>query len=338
MKYLFALSLPLVALCLCIPPCHGNTAEKNRDEIQKKFRAAIYKQTQEACLKGYTYSSPANSNELSSVIYKIHSSEFKKMQKGTFVKHNPAPLKFPGHHTHTAVKVYKTGSIETGQLLKNKGYHPVVLNFANKSHVGGGVERGALAQEEDLFRRSSYFLGLDINHNSYLRLQMEGKYQIPEFGAIYTPFVHIIRGPEKEGFPFIPAFQLDFIACAAYNLTPRDNDAPASEKEYLEGMKKKIRAILRVGVLTHHDAIVLGAFGCGAFKNNPKIVAPLFREVIQEPEFQGQYKLIAFGIPENGSNNYAIFRESLDGIDITLDVPASSIKKMKVCPCKKTEN
>lgn len=304
-KYLFFFQFMAASLFLTSVLC-ATSYEKNSLD-QKKFRAFIYKQTQEACLKGYTCTPHT-------AAYKLDPNDFKKMQKGTLLHTVLPPLKSPGPFQKTEVKVYKTGSLETSQQLKEKGYHPVVLNFANKSHVGGGVERGALAQEEDLFRRSSYFLGLDIKHNPYLDKQMHGKYLIPEFGAIYTPHVHIIRGPEREGFPFIPPFPLDFIACAAYNLNPNDHDAPKSEKDYREGMKKKLRTILRLGASTHHDAIVLGAFGCGAFKNNPKIVAPLFREVLHEPEFTGQYKLIAFAVPESGSVNHTVFRDCLDGM------------------------
>jgi uncharacterized protein (TIGR02452 family) len=303
----------LLALTFIIIACLSTAFSSDKEIIeQKKYRAVIYQETKQACLKGYTLI--ALQNELSSPIFRIPPGELKKMKKGSLLKKEPSPLRAPGLYDKTEIKVYNSGSIELGKLLKEKGFNPVVLNFANKSKVGGGVERGALAQEEDLFRRSSYFLSLDIKYNPYLHKQMQGKYLIPEFGAIYTPNVYIIRGPERDGFPFIHPFQLDFIACAAYNRNVNDHDAPKSEKDYLEGMRKKIRAILRLGASTHHDAVVLGAFGCGAFKNDPKVIAPLFREIIHEPEFKGQYKLIAFAIPESGILNHQVFKNCLNGI------------------------
>ena len=43
-----------------------------------------------------------------------------------------------------------------------------------------------------------------------------------------------------------------------------------------------MRTIFRIGLLHHHDSLVLGAFGCGAFRNPPEIVAKVFYNVMQE--------------------------------------------------------
>lgn len=287
--------------------------QKENEIEQRKLRALIYEQTKTACLVGYHY----NKEETVSPDYLKQLQD--KMQKDTFAVEHISPITSSGPYPSTEVAVYKTGSIELGIQLKNEGYHPVILNFANKSHVGGGVVRGALAQEEDLFRRSSYFLGLNIKYNPLLNKQLEGTYLIPEFGAIYTPHVSVIRGPEYEGFPFIAPVTLDFIASAAYNKNSHKGDAPADEREYREGMRKKIRTILRLGIMRKHDAIVLGAFGCGAFKNDPKIVSKLFWEVIQEPEFACQYRLIAFAVPSKWAKTHQIFSDRLH--ELTLDRP-----------------
>ena len=51
-------------------------------------------------------------------------------------------------------------------------------------------------------------------------------------------------------------------------------------------MLNKIRTIFRIGIENGHDALVLGAFGCGAYKLLPIEVAPLFRRVMEESEFK----------------------------------------------------
>jgi uncharacterized protein (TIGR02452 family) len=63
-------------------------------------------------------------------------------------------------------------------------------------------------------------------------------------------------------------------------------------------MRNKIRTIFRMGVEHGKDALVLGAFGCGAYKLPCDAVAELFRQVSEEPEFAGKFRLLVFAILE----------------------------------------
>lgn len=51
---------------------------------------------------------------------------------------------------------------------------------------------------------------------------------------------------------------------------------------HVEPIKNKIRTIFRIGLIHGHDSLVLGALGCGAFRNPPRHVARLFHEVMDE--------------------------------------------------------
>ena len=79
-------------------------------------------------------------------------------------------------------------------------------------------------------------------------------------------------------------------------------------------MLNKIRTIFRMGVEYGKDALVLGAFGCGAYKLPSQAVVEQFRQVMNEPEFAGKFRLLVFAILErstrkpNGLNgNFAPF-------------------------------
>lgn len=77
-------------------------------------------------------------------------------------------------------------------------------------------------------------------------------------------------------------------------------------------MKQKIGLILDVASHHHHDSLVLGAFGCGAFNNPPKHVAQLFREALTHPEYVGRFKKVVFGVlgrDPQGLVNFNVFRE-----------------------------
>lgn len=115
------------------------------------------------------------------------------------------------------------------------------------------------------------------------------------FGGIYTPSATVIRDalynlvgkPEK----------ISFVSVAAMNRPWLVGDRIAPE--LVNGTLNKIRTVLRIGLRNGHDAIVLGAFGCGAFQNPPKHIAQLFNQVINEPEFKNKFKKIVFAILED---------------------------------------
>lgn len=84
---------------------------------------------------------------------------------------------------------------------------------------GGGYRRGDGAQEENLFRRSNYFLSLDDPTNPRCP-----KYPISEFGGIYTSDITVFRDSEDSGYAFRQKpFKADFIAVAAYRYVEKEN-------------------------------------------------------------------------------------------------------------------
>ena len=63
-------------------------------------------------------------------------------------------------------------------------------------------------------------------------------------------------------------------------------------------MLSKIRTIYSAALTAGHDSMVLGAFGCGAFRLRPDLVAKMFRDVLFEPEFKGRFRAVVFAILE----------------------------------------
>ncbi|MGB7128076.1 MAG: TIGR02452 family protein [Candidatus Rhabdochlamydia sp.] len=239
------------------------------------------------------------------------------MQNGTKLYSMTNYLTRSSNLSTEEIKVINGDTIDVALELKNEGYNPVAMNMANENHPGGGVERGAAAQEESLFRRSNYHESLCLTENPHLKNQMPHGYHIPERGVVYSPDVQVFRASEKKGFAFIAPKTISFIAVAAYNLgSPRNKIDPHSQ-DYAIGMKEKIKSFLRVAYFRGHDAVVLGALGCGAFKNDPKIVAQFFKEVLQENEFAGRFKKIVFAvIDDHNGTNFQPFSETLQDVQI----------------------
>ncbi len=198
-----------------------------------------------------------------------------------------------------------------GKRLRNDGYNPAILNMASGRNPGGGVISGAGAQEENLFRRSNLFKSLyqfaDFASQYGIK---KSKNQYPlnfHFGGIYTPDAFFFRGEEKKGYPLLDSpYRLSVISVPAVNL----RDHRITKNDYYVTMKDKIHTILRIGFEHGHDSLVLSAFGCGAYGNDPEIVALMFLDVFNETEFQGSFKKIVFAIIDdhNSVNNYQAFK------------------------------
>lgn len=214
----------------------------------------------------------------------------------------------------TEVSVVNADCLAEAVRLIDCGYNPAVLNMASASNPGGGVTNGSGAQEETLFRRTNLFRSL-YQFASYAGLYgiKNSKYQYPldrNFGGIYTPNATLFRDDESNGYRLMEQpCRMSFISVAGVNRPALDANGMIAD--YLIGMvKNKMRTIFRIGLDNGHDSLVLGALGCGAFRNPPHHVARLFHEVMEEKEFSGKYRLVVFAILDDHNAHH---RHNPDG-------------------------
>ncbi|MBR0459791.1 MAG: TIGR02452 family protein [Victivallales bacterium] len=209
-------------------------------------------------------------------------------------------MKIPEQPQKTIVKVCDSDSLLAGKKLLDEGYHPAVLNFANRQTAGGGVLYGAGAQEENIFRRSTLALSLYQFHPDGIEFgisQRAERYPMDRTtGGAYSPLVTVFRGAEMEGYPLLDSpYHLGIVTVAAMNRPELKN--PQQIVDWLvEPIKEKMRTIFRIARKHGHDALVLGAWGCGAFKNPPQHIAKLFHQVMEEDEFCNRFRKIVFAI------------------------------------------
>ena len=74
--------------------------------------------------------------------------------------------------------------------------------------------------------------------------------------------------------------------------------------------------MLRSAIQNGNRTLVLSAFGCGAFRNDPNFIAAAYRRIFAEPEFAGAFDVVAFGIydpPGAGRPNCPLFQEFFAG-------------------------
>ena len=202
-----------------------------------------------------------------------------------------------------AVEVVAGDCVDAAIELVRQGHRPALLNMANEVQPGGGWRTGATAQEEDLFRRSDL----------HTRLARDAFYPLPEHGCVYTPRARFFRAAREAGYAFAAApTLLGVVTCAAY-ATPQTRGArlaPAAE----EGTRLKLRAICSAARVHDHDALVLSAFGCGAFANPPTAIAALVSEVALE--YSRHFSRIVVAVVDdaaalrNGASNLEAFERA----------------------------
>lgn len=190
------------------------------------------------------------------------------------------------------------------ELLEAQLGRVAVLNMANRQTPGGGVYGGSGAQEEYCFRCSDYFRSL-YRYTPFAAdfglTQVQDQYPMDrDFGGCYSPNVTIFRGLEEEGYPFLETpWKVDFIAVAALNC-PDMVTTPEGDRHLIHALvepaKRKMRTIFNIAIENGVDVLVLGAMGCGAFRNPPEHIAALFKEVLDEPPYKGRFVKIVFAI------------------------------------------
>lgn len=173
-----------------------------------------------------------------------------------------------------------------------------VLNFASAVSPGGGVRKGAGAQEESLCRCSTLLPALEQEWlwDQYYGPNRQERDRLNTDACIYTPDVVICKTDEDEPKRLDQEFWnvVDVIGCAAPDFRKADPERYGSEFLY-QVFLKRIRHILHVAAYNQVDILILGAFGCGAFKNDPKLVAKAFREALKQ--YGSYFDIIEFAIP-----------------------------------------
>lgn len=213
----------------------------------------------------------------------------------------------PRYTDDMVIEVVNDDSFYAAKKLIDEGYIPAVLNMASAMRPGGGVTNGSAAQEEDLCRRSNLFQALfryDKNKAKDFGLTIDEK-QYPmdwNYGCVYTPAVAVIKNGSDKKYSYLDKpFMVDIISVAAIKNPTIENGKFTKPVENV--LKNKIRTILNAGVFWENDSLVLGAFGCGAFKTPPELMAELFKEVLSEENYRKRFRKIVFAILDDGNSH-----------------------------------
>lgn len=217
----------------------------------------------------------------------------------------------PGYAMQISVSTSR--SFQAAQLHKRNApsKRVAVLNFASATTPGGGVISGARAQEESLCRCSTLYPCLDTpylkeNYYNYHRSRYSNLYTD---ACIYTPDVVVFKKDINipEAAPEEDWYQVDVITCAAPNLRHAAGSLTTEEQYRIHC--SRARKILSAAAANGAERLVLGAFGCGAFCNDPSSVAMAYKDTLRI--FEGYFECVEFAVFTAGgeSQNYIAFRD-----------------------------
>lgn len=176
-----------------------------------------------------------------------------------------------------------------------------VLNFASYKEPGGRFLKGSRAQEEMLCHSSTLYNVLrkflttfyTSNHDKLNK----GFYNS---NLLYSPKVIFFKGKQAK--------YCDVITCAAPNRYTLDRRGDITNEMLEEVLIDRIDHILFSAYDNKVDTLILGAFGCGAFRNSPRQVCRIFKNLL-EGKYSGCFKNVIFAIPKGP--NYITFRKVL---------------------------
>ena len=220
------------------------------------------------------------------------------------------------------VEVSKRRTLEAAG--RYRGMKTAVLNFASAVNPGGGVRKGSNAQEESICRISTLYSSLKDDYmwrNFYLPHRASADRR-NNADIIYTPGVVVFRSDDEYMNLLDESewYEVNVITAAAPDLRePRPGDSDygrpyikLSENELLSLHKKRMERILSVAAGEGNEAVIIGAFGCGAFRNPPYIVAEAIAEVLKD--YRTSFRVIeaaVFTAEGRSEYNYDSFKKIL---------------------------
>nr|5ZDA_A Chain A, poly ADP-ribose glycohydrolase [Deinococcus radiodurans R1 = ATCC 13939 = DSM 20539] len=214
----------------------------------------------------------------------------------------------------TTCEVTSETTFAAARRLREKASALAALNFASAKNPGGGFLGGAQAQEEDLCRGSGLYFSLTSPQaEPYYAVNRQSHSALYTDHLIYSPQVPIFRDDAGQ---LLPApVPVNIITAPAPNAGAVAQSRPEQLPQVLPTLRERARRVLGVAAWMEQTHLVLGAWGCGVFRNDPAGVARTFRELL-EGEAQGAFEHVTFAVLDNHPQHPTLgaFRRELESL------------------------
>ncbi|MBN8640827.1 MAG: TIGR02452 family protein [Flavobacteriales bacterium] len=199
----------------------------------------------------------------------------------------------------------------TIEAIVNQDYAKIgVLNFASAKNPGGGFLGGASAQEESLARSSSLFASLTKDRTMYDYNKNQRSFLYSDY-MIYSP--NTVFWFDDNGNAFKNPILVDVITSPAPNKGAMLQHNRIEEMQQIESVfLKRMDYLMHYANLQKTECLVLGAWGCGVFRNESSDVAQWFKKVILQ-KYSKAFKKIVFAVYDTSEKklNHKAFEDNL---------------------------
>lgn len=205
----------------------------------------------------------------------------------------------------TTFEVKNQSTLSACRSLVNSQQQVFCLNFASAKNAGGGFLNGAEAQEESIARASAlYACQTKYQKNFYqYHLQTDLYYS---HRMIYSPSVPVFRG--EQGELLDEYYNVSFLTSPAVNIGALQQHNKLDKAKAHQVMLARTEKVLTIAAIKGYKTLVLGAWGCGVFKQDAKDVAGYFAKyLLNEGLFSNVFEHIVFAILSKDQKNIQPF-------------------------------
>ncbi|GIP51211.1 TIGR02452 family protein [Paenibacillus vini] len=167
-----------------------------------------------------------------------------------------------------------------------------VLNFASAKNPGGGFLNGAMAQEESLAASSGLY-ETQLRNEGYYKANRACKSMMYTDHAIYSPDVVFFRDPRFGLLEEPVTASVLTLPAVNYGQVLLKGEDPLEAERV---MKDRMRLALAIFAHKGDKQLILGAYGCGVFRNDPVKVARWWRELLEEEDLGSLFTEIRFAV------------------------------------------
>ncbi|GIM92233.1 TIGR02452 family protein [Paractinoplanes toevensis] len=172
-----------------------------------------------------------------------------------------------------AAAVVEVTGESTLEATERLGGDVACLVFASARNPGGGFLNGAQAQEESLARGSALYPCLRAAGDFYAHHRAHAELTYSD-RVIYSPAVPVFR--DDKGTLLAAPYPVSFLTAAAPNRAAIARAQPEHLPDVPAILARRAARVLAVAAAHGHRRLVLGAWGCGVFGNDPATVAAAF--------------------------------------------------------------
>ncbi len=207
--------------------------------------------------------------------------------------------------------VFKNKTTIEALLEEESGFRTCLLNFASAKNPGGGFLGGASAQEESLARSSSLYASLTKDETMYTYNRGRSTYLYSDY-MIYSP--EVVFWMNDEGELLRKPSVTDVLTSPAPNKGAMlQNNRPEQILELENVFRIRMDKMFRLAASQKVECLILGAWGCGVFRNEPEFVAACFEELLATT-YRNVFRKVVFAVYDRSKtkSSYTAFKNAFE--------------------------